>query len=134
MLEKQSEEYVKEGAEKVTPRDIQTVVERSDEINKRFSAKGPLKRFIEDGKMLTAMIRDWRAGSYRKAMYGTIAAAVFALIYVVNPFDIIPDVLPIIGAVDDAAVIGACLMLVERDLKAYRLWKESQPMLEEGKH
>lgn len=134
MLEKQSEEYVKEGAEKVTPRDIQTVVERSDEINKRFSAKGPLKRFIEDGKMLTAMIRDWRAGSYRKAMYGTIAAAVFALIYVVNPFDIIPDVLPIIGAVDDAAVIGACLMLIERDLKAYRLWKESQPMLEEGKH
>ncbi|HLO18315.1 MAG TPA: DUF1232 domain-containing protein [Anaerolineales bacterium] len=133
MFEKPSEEFVKEGAEKVTSKDIETVVDKSEEIQKKFSARGPLKRFIEDGKMLIALVKDWRTGKYRKALYGTIAAAVFALIYVFNPFDIVPDVLPIIGAVDDAAVIGACLMLVERDLRTYRSWKESQLMLEAGK-
>ena len=133
MLEKPSEEFVKEGAEKVTPTDIETVVNKPEEINKKFSARGPLKRFIEDGKMLIALIQDWRTGNYRKVMYGTIAAAVFALIYVFDPFDIVPDFLPIIGAVDDAAVIGACLILIERDLKAYRTWKESQLMLEAPK-
>ena len=56
-------------------------------------------------------------------MYGTIAAAAFALLYVLNPFDLMPDVLPFIGAVDDAAVLGACLMLLERDLRQYRIWK-----------
>jgi uncharacterized membrane protein YkvA (DUF1232 family) len=133
VLKKPDEEFVKEGAEKVTQKDIETVVEKSEEINKRFSSKGPLRRFIEDGKVLTALIKDWRAGKYRQAMYGTIAAAVFALIYVFNPFDLVPDMLPFIGAVDDAAVIGACLMLVERDLRQYRGWKEHQLLLEEPK-
>ncbi len=133
VFEKPDEEFVKEGAEKVTPKDIETVVEKSEEINKRFSAKGPLKRFIEDGKVLSALVKDWRAGKYRQAMYGTIAAAAFALIYVINPFDIVPDVLPFIGAVDDAAVVGACLMLVERDLRQYRGWKENQLLLTEPK-
>jgi uncharacterized membrane protein YkvA (DUF1232 family) len=131
MLQKSEEEFIKEGAEKVTPTDIQTVDEKSEEINKKFSSRGPLKRFIEDGKVLTALIKDWRSGKYRQALYGTIAAVVFGLIYVFNPFDIVPDVLPIIGAVDDAAVIGALLMLVERDLNKYRSWKEQQLMVED---
>ena len=133
VLKKPDEEFVKEGAEKVTPKDIEIVAEKSEEINKRFSSKGPLKRFIEDGKVLSALIKDWRAGKYRQALYGTIAAAAFALLYVLNPFDIVPDVLPFIGAVDDAAVLGACLMLVERDLRQYRGWKENQLMLNEPK-
>jgi uncharacterized membrane protein YkvA (DUF1232 family) len=131
MFKKPDEEFVKEGAEKVTPKDIQTVAERSDEINKQFSARGPLKRFVEDGKVLTALIRDWRAGKYRQALYGTIAAVVFGLIYVFNPLDLVQDVLPIIGALDDATVIGALLMLVERDLRKYRSWKEGQGMIED---
>jgi uncharacterized membrane protein YkvA (DUF1232 family) len=133
MLKKPDEEYVKEGAAKVTPEDIETAAERSEEIKKQFSARGPLKRFIEDGKVLTALIRDWRAGKYRQALYGTIAAVAFGLLYVINPFDIVPDVIPFLGAVDDATVIGALLMLVERDLKKYRSWKESQFMVDDGK-
>ena len=134
MLKKPDEEFVKEGAEEITPKDIDTVVERSEEIKKKFSARGPLKRFIEDGKVLTALVKDWRSGKYRQALYGTIAAVAFALLYVFNPFDLLPDVLPIIGAIDDATVIGACLMLVERDLNKYRSWKESQLLVEEVKH
>mgnify|MGYP000622028653 CR=1 FL=1 len=127
MFKKPDEEFVKEGAEKVTPGEIEKVVRHSDEIGQQFQSRGPLKRFIEDAKMLTALIKDYRSGNYRTALYGTIAAAAFALIYVFNPFDIIPDVLPIIGAVDDASVIAACLMLVERDLFKYRDWKTKQP-------
>jgi uncharacterized membrane protein YkvA (DUF1232 family) len=133
VFKKPDEEFVKEGAEKITPDDIKTAAERSEEINKQFSSRGPLKRFIEDGKLLGALIKDWRAGNYRTAIYGTIAAAAFALLYVFNPFDLMPDVLPFIGAIDDAAVLGACLMLIERDLRQYRSWKENQLLLNEPK-
>lgn len=126
MFKKPDEEFVREGAEKVTDRDIDKVVKREEEIRKQFTARGPLKRFIEDGRLLTAMIRDWRSGNYRGAMRWTIAAAAFALIYVLNPFDLIPDVLPFVGAVDDASVVAACLMLIERDLFKYREWKIRQ--------
>jgi uncharacterized membrane protein YkvA (DUF1232 family) len=133
MFEKSGQEYVREGAEKVTPQDIEKVADKSEEIKDQFRSRGPLKRFIEDGKVLTALIRDWRAGRYRQALYGTIAAVVFALLYVFNPFDLLPDVLPFVGVLDDATVMGALLILVERDLKKYRAWKEGQPLSEEIK-
>ena len=123
MSGKPDEEFVKEGAQKVTEKDIEKVVAKSEEIEEKFKARGPLKRFIEDYRVLAALVKDYRTGRYRQALYGTIAAVVFALLYVFNPFDLIPDVLPLIGVVDDAAVITACLMLIERDLNKYRNWK-----------
>ncbi len=123
-----SEDYVKAGAEKVTSQDIEKVVEHADEIRQQFKSRGPLRRFVEDGKMLVSLLKDYRRGTYRTALFGTIAAAAFALIYVFNPFDIVPDVLPFVGAIDDASVIAACLMLIERDLVKYRTWKASQPI------
>jgi uncharacterized membrane protein YkvA (DUF1232 family) len=126
MLTKPAEEYVREGAEKVTEKDIEKVVTKSEDIEEKFRARGPLKRFIEDYRVLKELIRDYRGGRYRQALYGTIAAAVFALLYVFNPFDLLPDVLPFVGVVDDASVITACLMLIERDLGKYRKWKVRQ--------
>jgi uncharacterized membrane protein YkvA (DUF1232 family) len=126
MLKKPDAEYVREGAEKVTDKDIENVAEHTDDIRKQFSDRGPLKRFIEDGRMMTALIKDWRSGNYRRALRWTIAAAAFALIYVVNPFDIVPDIIPFVGALDDASVIAACLFLIERDLFQYREWKINQ--------
>ena len=126
MLNKPDEEYVKEGAQNVTEKDVEKVINKSEEIQKKFSARGPLARFIEDGQLLLAIVRDYWAGAYRQVPYGVIASIVFALIYVLNPFDLVPDMLPIIGQVDDVAVLGACLMLVEQDLRKYKDWKQGQ--------
>src|SRR5688500_5887699 len=126
MFNKPSEEFVKEGAQKVTEKDIEEVATKSEEIEEKFKARGPLKRFIEDYRVLKELIKDYRGGRYRQALYGTIAAAAFALLDVFNPFDLLPDVLPIIGVLDDASVVTAWLMLIERDLSKYRNWKVRQ--------
>ena len=126
MTTKADEEFVKEGAEKITDKDVEKVVDKSEEIKQKFVSRGPLKRFIEDAKLLIALIKDYRASRYRQVPYGIIAAAVFGLLYVFNPFDLVPDVLPFVGAVDDATVIGACLLMMEQDLNKFRHWKEGQ--------
>ena len=126
MVTKADEEFVKEGAEKITDKDIEKVVDKSEDIKQKFASRGPLKRFIEDAKLLIAFIKDYRTSKYREVPYGIIAAAVFGLLYVFNPFDLVPDVLPFVGAVDDATVIGACLLLMEKDLNKFRKWKEGQ--------
>jgi len=125
-MKKQNEEYIKEGAQKITEKDVEKVVNKSEEIGRKFSAKGPLARFIEDGQLLMAIVKDYWSGTYRQIPFGVIASIVFTLLYVLNPFDLVPDVLPVIGQVDDAAVIGACLMLVEQDLQKYKAWKQGQ--------
>ncbi|MBI5351595.1 MAG: DUF1232 domain-containing protein [Chloroflexi bacterium] len=126
MSNKPSEELIKEGAQNVTEKDVEKVINKSEEIQKKFSARGPLARFIEDGKLLIAIVKDYWAGAYRQVPYGVIASSVFTLIYVLNPFDMVPDVLPVIGQLDDVAVMGACLILIEQDLHKYKDWKEGR--------
>ena len=121
---KVGEELIKQGSPKMTEQDLQKVANKSDEIEKKFRSRGPLQRFIDDGKLLISAVRDYWTGKYRKWPWGAMAAVVFTLIYVLDPFDLVPDVLPIIGEVDDAAVVAACLFLVERDLLAYKKWRD----------
>jgi uncharacterized membrane protein YkvA (DUF1232 family) len=136
MGEKQFEEgLVRAGAKTVSERDIVEVVAKSDEIKKKFRPGGPLQRFIVDGQLLIGMVKDYWSRKYRQAPVGVIGAAVFTLLYVFNPLDLIPDVLPIIGQIDDAALVAACLMLVEHDLRTYQAWKlgrEQPPALPSG--
>src|SRR3990172_10732246 len=126
-LEQADEEFVKESAKKISDKEIEKVVVKAEEIQRKFYSRGPLKRFIEDGGLLIGVVNDYWSKKYRRLPYGIIGAIVFTLIYVFNPFDLVPDILPIIGQIDDAAVVAACLLLVEQDLLAYKKWKEGQP-------
>ena len=118
------EEFVKEGAERMTEKDVEKVIVKSEDIRQKFTSRGPLHRFIEDAKLLMAMVKDYWNRSYRQIPFGVIGAIAFTLIYVLNPLDLVPDMLPIIGQVDDAAVFAACLMLIESDIRKYKEWKD----------
>ena len=126
MFNKLDETFVKEGAQNITEKDVEKVVSKSEEIKKKFGTTGPLSRFIEDGQLLLSVVKDYWSGAYRQIPYGTIASIVFTLIYVLNPFDLVPDMLPLIGQIDDVAVMGACLLFVEQDLHKYKEWKQGQ--------
>ncbi|HEY5983149.1 MAG TPA: DUF1232 domain-containing protein [Anaerolineales bacterium] len=128
MNEQQFEKgLIKAGAKSVSDQDIAKVVTRSDEIKKKFRPGGPLQRFIVDGQLLISMIKDYWARRYRQVPVGVVGAVVFTLLYVFNPLDLVPDVLPIVGQLDDAALVAACLMLVEHDLRTYESWKATAP-------
>ena len=120
------EDYVEEGARDVSEADLETVVEEADAIEERFQRHGPLRRVMEDGRLLLNLVRDVRGGRYPHVPYWALSAAAFALLYVLNPFDLIPDALPVLGVLDDAAVVSACYKLLEQDLHDYRRWRRSQ--------
>jgi len=110
----------------VTDQDIEKVLDKSEEIRKRFETGGPLGKFVEDFKLLMAVVKDYRRGKYRKIPFWTVAAIVGALLYVLNPLDLIPDFIPLVGQIDDAAIVAACLLMVRQDLHKYKKWKISQ--------
>ncbi|MFB6272961.1 MAG: YkvA family protein [Salinibacter sp.] len=120
------EEYVERGTEDITAVDLDTVVERAEAIEERFQSNGPLQRLLRDGRLLLELVRDARRGRYRAVPVWTLSAAGFTLLYVLNPFDIVPDALPLLGLLDDAAVVSACFSLVEQDLRDYQNWKRAQ--------
>jgi uncharacterized membrane protein YkvA (DUF1232 family) len=120
------EDYVERGAKGITEVDLDTVVEQAEAIEERFRGSGPLQRLLTDGRLLLQLVRDARQGRYQAVPVWTLSAAGFTLLYVLNPFDMIPDTLPLLGLLDDAAVVSACLSLVEQDLRDYRAWKRAQ--------
>lgn len=57
-----------------------------------------------------------------KTPWGAIASLLVALLYGASPIDLIPDVLPIVGWIDDAILVPLLLIL------AYVQWKRSRKL------
>ncbi len=126
ITKEQAQEQIEAGAKKVTEEDLKKVLGKCDEIEAKFTNNGPLARFVTDLRLLFSIVQDYISGKYRAVPYWSIAAIVAALLYVLNPMDLIPDFIPGVGYLDDAAVVALCLKMVEQDLHAYRAWKEAQ--------
>ncbi|MCK5117564.1 MAG: DUF1232 domain-containing protein [Candidatus Aegiribacteria sp.] len=84
-----------------------------------------LEGLWQDIKLLYSMISDVVRGRYRLP-YRTIATVAFTLLYFVNPFDLIPDIIPVVGYIDDAFVVSLCLKFIGTDLEKYRKWIQSE--------
>ena len=53
----------------------------------------------------------------------TVAAFLFSLAYLFDPFDIIPDYIPLFGYIDDAAVFGILVAAIRRDVGKFLEWE-----------
>lgn len=79
---------------------------------------------VEDLITMTQLVSDCTRGIYEKLPRGTVIGIVFALFYAFSPIDLILDIIPFAGYLDDAAVISLILELgLARDLMQYRDWK-----------
>lgn len=110
---------VRSGAERVKDADLKSVLEKEDQI-REMASQGPLSKVFKEIQLLLALIRAYWTGEYREIPWYSIAAIVSALLYVLSPIDLIPDFLPLVGYVDDAAVIAACLAMVREDLARFK--------------
>lgn len=65
----------------------------------------------------------WQTAADSNAAWASRAMAIGALVYLISPLDVVPDVFPAVGLTDDAAVILAtvtalCYQLVKRRRQA----------------
>ena len=69
------------------------------------------------------LVNSWCRREYTEVPIGIITAIIGVLVYFVSPIDAIPDFIPGIGLMDDAAVAGGALYLVKNDLDEYMTWR-----------
>uniref|UniRef100_A0A7V4E542 DUF1232 domain-containing protein n=1 Tax=candidate division WOR-3 bacterium TaxID=2052148 RepID=A0A7V4E542_UNCW3 len=121
------ENFIKEGSEKVRKEDIEKVVKNEESIKNRFKElEGKIqKELAEDLSLLLSLIKDYWKDEYKVVPWRTIALTVFALLYLLNPLDLIPDFSLPLGILDDLAVLGFVVASVKDDLEKYKQWKNS---------
>ena len=118
--------YVKNNSSRITEEDVIKIIDRADEIDEKIESlkqNGKLRQFLNRMQLLMMMLKDFWSGEYDRVPWAVTASIVFAVIYFLNPVDLIPDFIPVVGYLDDAAVLALVWKSSGSDLKKYARWK-----------
>ena len=96
----------------------------AEAILKAGSCRDALRKCWDNLMALIRLVKAWALGEYKQIPWLSIAFAVAAIIYFVNPFDLIPDTIPVIGYLDDATVIGFAISAMGEDFNAFINWEQ----------
>jgi uncharacterized membrane protein YkvA (DUF1232 family) len=69
------------------------------------------------------MFQAYFNGSYRRIPFKTILWSFVTLLYVISPLDFIPDIIPVLGWLDDITMIGLLMKSFKRDLEVFLHWE-----------
>jgi uncharacterized membrane protein YkvA (DUF1232 family) len=122
--DRKAKQQLDREAGKIHNQDVGDLLSRQQVIEDKVQNSGKLKRFSSDVSLMFSMLGDYWKGNYRSVPWKSIAAIAGALVYVLNPLDVIPDLILGFGFIDDAGVVALCLTMVESDLLRYAAWKE----------
>jgi uncharacterized membrane protein YkvA (DUF1232 family) len=87
-------------------------------------ARGRGGKLWEDIQLLVRLVKAWKSGSYKGVSAQTLVSIVAAILYFISPLDVIPDFIPGVGYIDDAAVIAWLISNISDDLDEFRSWEE----------
>ena len=112
------------GVEAFSEEDLEKVRKDSSTAEEKSTRLGEQ---IEAFKLIWSLLQDYWSGNYKSVPWKLLASTGFAVAYLVSPLDIIPDFLPVLGFVDDAAVFSLVISSFQSELDDYKEWKKKQP-------
>ena len=81
---------------------------------------------LADVPLMIAMVKAWIKKEYTVVSPKVIACLVGAILYLIKKKDLISDSIPVVGHIDDLAVLGLALKLSEKELKAFAEWRDAR--------
>ena len=89
-----------------------------DEFNGKVRRVGGIQQVIDKLKTLYDYFRDPENSRTKKTLAGA------ALLYFIIPADVIPDVIPVIGYIDDAAAVAVVWKFLSEELSRFEKKRE----------
>ena len=124
----QARELLDKGTEEAqeiiaNPSKVDEILVQLEEKLKTVPAIGST---LADLPLMIAMVKAWIKKEYTEVSPKVIACLIGAILYLLKRKDLISDSLPVIGIVDDLAVMGLALKLSEPELKAFAEWRDAR--------
>jgi uncharacterized membrane protein YkvA (DUF1232 family) len=117
---KQAEEYA------TNPKKVSDLLDAAQRKAERHRDR--MAEAMEGLQSLCRLINAWARGRYTFVPWRTIVLSIAAIIYFVNPFDLIPDFIPIVGFLDDAGVLAFVIQSVRKDIDRFLDWERLNPI------
>lgn len=89
-------------------------------LRRRARVLGQVGRAL---RLFLPMTRDVLLRRYRPVPWGAFLWMLVALAYLISPLDLIPDMLVLLGLLDDVVIVAWLLTRVDRRLAGYRAWR-----------
>lgn len=86
---------------------------------------------LENLQLLSKMIKAAMNGDYKGIPNTTIVAGIAVIIYFISPIDLVPDFIPIIGLLDDAALLAWFMTSIKSELDKFKEWESMRPATED---
>lgn len=107
------------------PKKVSSLLE--DAQRKAERNRDRMSKALEGLQSLCRLINSWLRGKYTVVPWRTIVLSIGAIIYFVNPLDLIPDLLPVVGFLDDAGVLAFVLQSIRKDIDRFLDWEKTNP-------
>ena len=121
-IQEQLDTHTKEAAELLKDKDkTEKKKKKIEEKLKTIKGIGP---FLGEIPVLISLLRAYIRKEYTQFPFISAVALMGALLYFVNPFDVVPDAIIGAGLVDDAVAISIIIKMMETDLAVYKEWKK----------
>lgn len=91
----------------------------------KYMKKGGLKGIREQLGVLYNYISEIIQGKYKDYSGSSLSLALAAIIYVISPLDILPDLIPFTGYIDDIAIVTWAISKMDKELEKFKASKET---------
>ncbi len=76
--------------------------------------------------MLGRLVASFARGRYRAIPLKPLLMITAALLYFLNPFDLVPDAILGVGLTDDLAVLALVYRVTQQELDKFMIWESTQ--------
>ncbi len=106
------------------PEQLRQIVD--DAFIKMRKHSDAIREIAADLQIILRLIKAWLAGGYKDISTKSIVILIGAILYFLNPFDAIPDAIPVLGYVDDVAVVGWIVKTLKDEIEKFRVWESAR--------
>ena len=106
------------------PEELQNVL---NQVEAKLAGLPVLGNLVNDLPVMVDLLQNYISKKYTAISPKVILSVVGAFLYIIKKKDIIPDSVPLVGMLDDIAVVALALQITKPELKAFTDWKVSQP-------
>ncbi len=81
------------------------------------------KGFIKKIPVISRMVKSIMSKGGYKPEYKNVLVPAAVLIYLISPLDILPDWIPVIGAMDDLALLALAIPMLLKEAERFVAWE-----------